>query len=334
MTQPLTWVIGAGGLLGSHLTQALQAQRARTMVRKIPWHDPDATRSALREGIRDLIHGADGAAWNIAWCAGVGVVATKTDPLKAETAVFTAFLRDLADDAQPGGAFFLSSSAGGAYAGSPNPRPYTEHSTPRPLAPYGVEKLVMEAELRAFASATGTATLIGRIANLYGPGQDLAKGQGMVSQLCLSHVTRQPAIVYVSLDTLRDYIFAADCAGMVTAGLRGVRKYVANQASPVVTKIFASGHAHTIGALIAESARVFHRRPPVVVKAPSAPGQARDLRLRSVEWLDLDRHVRTPMAVGMAATGRHVARESWAHRGPRAPLRWSPTATDYPPSRN
>ena len=64
----------------------------------------------------------------------------------------------------------------------------------------------MEADLRRFAAATGTAVLVGRIANLYGPGQNLAKPQGLVSQLCLANLTGQPLSIYVSLDTLRDYL--------------------------------------------------------------------------------------------------------------------------------
>ena len=283
------------------------------MVRRIPWHDSEKARSALREGARDLFRDAEGGPWNIAWCAGAGVVATSTDPLSAETSVFTTFLSDLTNDAPTGGALFLASSAGGVYAGSPDSPPYTEHSVARALAPYGVEKLAMEAELRRFASATGMPTLIGRIANLYGPGQNLFKGQGLISQLCLAQVTRQPAVVYVSLDTLRDYLYVADCADMVAVALGGLREQVAEHASPVVTKILASGRGRTIGALISESARVFHRRPPVVVKAPgSASGQVRDLRLRSVEWPELDRYVRTPLPVGIAATGEHIARQSRA----------------------
>ena len=57
--------------------------------------------------------------------------------------------------------------------------------------------------------------MIGRIANLYGPGQNLDKPQGLVSQLCAAHLERRPVSIWVSLDTLRDYLYAPDCAQMV-----------------------------------------------------------------------------------------------------------------------
>ena len=57
--------------------------------------------------------------------------------------------------------------------------------------------------------------VIGRIANLYGPGQDPTKAQGLVSQLCRAHLERRPTSIYVSLDTARDYLFVDDAARLV-----------------------------------------------------------------------------------------------------------------------
>ena len=61
------------------------------------------------------------------------------------------------------------------------------------------------------AAADRPPVLIGRIANLYGPGQNLAKAQGLVSQLCAAQLERARSSIWVSLDTLRDYLFAPDC---------------------------------------------------------------------------------------------------------------------------
>ena len=118
------------------------------------------------------------------------------------------------------GAFFFASSAGGVYAGVGAP-PYDESSPVRPLGAYGQAKLDAEALVTAWSHRTGTPSLIGRIANLYGPGQNLAKAQGLISQICRSHLTGQPVSIYVSLDTLRDYFFAPDCAGLIVEGWRG-----------------------------------------------------------------------------------------------------------------
>jgi len=48
--------------------------------------------------------------------------------------------------------------------------------------------------------------MVGRMSNLYGPGQNLKKVQGLISQMCLRVLTRQPLVLYVPLDTIRDYL--------------------------------------------------------------------------------------------------------------------------------
>jgi UDP-glucose 4-epimerase len=307
----ITWVVGAGGLLGGHLVARVEATGGTAMTRSVPWQDAEASREALRSGLVALLSAAGDGSWNIAWCAGAGVVSTPLEVLEQEPALFRGFLEDLADMVGTGtdGAFFMASSAGGVYAGSDGP-PFTEDTEPCPVAPYGHVKLAMERDLEAFASRTGVPTFIARIANLYGPGQNMDKPQGLVSHLCRAHLTRQPLPVFVSLDTRRDYLFVTDCADMVADGLDGLRARVAASATgPVVTKILASGRGTTIGGLIGESTRLFRRRPPLVLAASrGSAGQVMDLRFRSVVWPELDRHVRTPLPVGLSATAEDIAR--------------------------
>jgi UDP-glucose 4-epimerase len=309
MTEPPTWVIGAGGLLGSHVADSLRRRGGPVLTAAVPWHDPEGARSALRDGIEALRACADGGAWNVAWCAGAGIVATPESELAAEVDLVERFLADLASSplAETDGAVFLASSAGGVYAGSPVHAPFTERSPVGPLVPYGRAKLAMERAVQAFSDQTGAAALVARIANLYGPGQDLTKPQGLVSQLCLAQVTGKPLTVYVPLDTMRDYVFADDCGDLIAAGLAGLRQRVGSSDSRAVTKIVASGQATTIGALIAESGRLYKRRPRVVVKAPiEGTGQVVDLRLRSVVWPELDAYLRCSLTVGMAKTAADV----------------------------
>jgi UDP-glucose 4-epimerase len=298
----VTWVVGAGGLLGRHVARELRAAGRVVVTQEVPWHDADGARAALRAGATALAGLAAGGPWSVAWCAGAGVVATPQEDLDEEVEVFRAFLGELA--ALPGqGALFLASSAGGVYAGSPDLPPYTEASQTRPLAPYGVAKLAMEEHATEFAREHGVALLVGRISNLYGPGQNLSKPQGLVSLLCQAELSRQPVGVYVSLDTLRDYLFVEDAAAMVVAGLDRLAP------GERVLKILASGRATSIAALVGEATKVFRRRPPLVFRgSASSSVQVRDLRLASVVWPDLDVLARTPLPVGLAATGQSVAR--------------------------
>lgn len=303
-----TWVVGAGGLLGRHVVTKLATRDREVVTAKVHWADPAEAFDALERGYADLLDRAGGGPWNIAWCAGAGVVSSSAEALEQDAAVFTDFVRHLAEDPEAcsSGAFFLASSAGGVYAGSPSAPPYTEDSEPHPLAPYGWTKLTKEAELAAVARETGMAAFIGRIANLYGPGQNIDKPQGLVSHLCRAHFTGQPLSIYVPLDTLRDYLMVGDCADMVAAGLDGVRDVVAG-GDPVIIKILASGRGTSVGALIAETTRVLRKRPRIeLVSNANSALQARDLRLKSVRWPELDRYARTTLPAGIAATAEDI----------------------------
>jgi UDP-glucose 4-epimerase len=282
---------------------ALSASGHRVLRSHIPWTDRKAVRSALAEGIDALRRSTAGQPWSVAWCAGAGVVSTPPEDLEAEIETFAGFVNDLAR-LGAGGTVFLASSAGGVYAGSPDASPYTEHSTTRSLSSYGEAKLAMERIAVDFATATGTKLLVGRLSNLYGPGQNLAKPQGLVSMLCQAQISRQPVGVYVSLDTLRDYLFVEDAARVVAAGL----DRLAAQDQLVITKIMSSGRGVSVAMLVGEATRVFRRRPPIVFRGSAASrAQVRDLRFRSVVWPQLDRLVNTALPVGLAATGRSLA---------------------------
>jgi UDP-glucose 4-epimerase len=122
--------------------------------------------------------------------------------------------------------------------------------------------------------------------------------------------------VFVSLDTLRDYLYVEDAAAMVVAGLARL----VEQPDPVVMKIFASGRGTSIAALVGEATHVFRRRPPLVFGAsPVSALQVRDLRLSSVVWPEVDALARTPLAVGLAATGNSIVRGLSRRRLPSGP---------------
>ena len=148
--------------------------------------------------------------------------------------------------------------------------------------------------------------LIGRISNLYGPGQDLAKPQGLVSHIVRSQLIRTPISIYVSLDTMRDYVFAQDCGELVRDVLRRLRSEELPEGT-VVTKILASHQQVTVGQILSEVRRIFKRSPQVVLgSSPQAALQAHDLRLRSRVWTELDRRPLTPLGAGILATTAHL----------------------------
>lgn len=284
------WVPGGSGLLGAAVSARLRAGGAEVARPQVPWTDTADAIEALLE------HAAAVDPTEVYWCAGAGVVGTSPEALDQEIEVLEGFLARWRPSRVE--VAFHASSAGGVYAGSDSP-PFTELTTPRPLAAYGHAKLRAEELWAVWSRDTGVPVLLGRLSNLYGPGQDISKPQGLVSQLCRAQLTRQPLGIYVSLDTLRDYLYVDDAASMVLASTRALR----GAGAGALPKVLASERAATIGALLGDLHRVSRRRPPVVLaSSPRSAGQVRDLRLRSVTAPSTRGHARTPLAAGLGAT--------------------------------
>lgn len=290
------WVIGRG-LLGGAISARFSDDVFRWPIR---WADPDTSSTDLTDGLAAFLTD-DPNDWEIYWSAGAGVTGTPQAVLRDEVAVFDRFLgsvKALGDPRLAVGRLFLASSVGGVYAGNPTP-PFTETSAVSPLSPYGSAKAEMESAARRLSEQHGLRTFIARVSNLYGPGQDLSKGQGLISVIAKTYLTRSPASIFVSMDTIRDYIFVEDCAKVVIASMSRLADGTPGSS---VTKIVGSSVGTTIGALTGEFNRVLRRRPLIVLGSGNASGQARDLRVRSAVWTDLDSLVSTTLPAGINAT--------------------------------
>lgn len=273
-----TWVIGQGGLLGSAIIrQVYQRSTANELFtsQQIPWMSPNAAECLVAE-YRRFREEAGAGPWRILWAAGAATVSTPREAAMAESRSLETLLSAIRANPPRGrGVFFLTSSAGGVFAGSVKP-PFTETSVPAPLGPYGEVKLAQEACATAELSAT-CPVVIGRFSNLYGPGQNLGKLQGLISRLALAAISQQPISIFVPLDTIRDYIYVDDAA---PAALDLTRSAQQEATTPVRIAIIASGQPATVGQLIRTMGQVARRRIPVAHGShPSAGAQALDLRM-------------------------------------------------------
>lgn len=316
---PLTWVIGAGGLLGGHCVAGAVQRGGSWRGPVVPWEDPVASTRILDAAADEFIEAAGDRAWQVVWAAGVGVTSATEESLAREVDQFVRALERLGDRARAGGvaargAVFYASSAGGVYAGVQRP-PYDEDSPVHPLAPYGRAKLKAEAALAGWTAAYGVASLSGRIANLYGPGQNLAKAQGLISQLCWHHLIGRPLSVYVSLDTIRDYLYAPDAGLLVLDALDALRAEAellraSGGTAESRLKVLCSGRPVTVASLIAELRWITRRRPHLILAAsPAGAFQARNLTLRSRVYPEVDRRPLTPLTAGVGATLAHLTRQ-------------------------
>lgn len=301
MTPTKNWVIGSGGLLGSSVTYELRRRGHDVRTCTIPWSDTQAAMRTLRRECQEFAASLGDAEWNVIWAAGAGVNGTSADQFRCENALIADLLDQIGflDAAHVvRGSFFLASSAGGVYAGAIG-APHDEATQPVPLGDYGRAKLDSEEIAQDFGLRTGITVVVGRFANLYGPGQNLAKPQGLISHLCRGYLMASPVSIYVPMDTLRDYLFVTDAAEMVADTLLAIGR----RPVPPTTKIYASGHAVTIGSILGACRTVFRRRPNVVLAAsPLAAVQGRDLRLRSIVWPEIDRRTHRTLPAGIAST--------------------------------
>lgn len=307
----LAWVLGGGGFLGSRVARALPLDLAGRVPfvsdpPRLHWSDPALIAAELEANVRRFADEAvrSEAPWMIAWCAGRGVVSTPASALDAETNALDALLdrvgRHLADRAPHlPGAFLLSSSAGGAW-GDASGEMLTESTPCRPLSDYGRSKLRQEETLRAWAASRPQVRfLIARISNLYGPGQDLDKPQGLISHLSRALIFQKPVHIYVPLDTLRDYFYVEDCARHLAAC---AARLLTEAPGTGLMKIFAAGHSHSISSVLGILLRLARRRPKVITAAhPSSRRQPRTLLFRSTVWPDLPPPTHMDLAVGIHA---------------------------------
>jgi UDP-glucose 4-epimerase len=272
-----TWIIGAGGLLGSALHRASPDSFTGPVI---PWVDDAATRTSLNASLQQFITQTDNEPWRIIWAAGRATTSSTPEQAQRELQVYSDFLSDLAQQPPPGaGTCTLISSAGGIYAGSANP-PFASSTAPNPLGAYGNLKLAQEIATQHLHS-TGIQSFILRIANLYGPGQDLTKLQGIVSRLCLSAISRTETNIFVPLDTLRDYIYVDDAAARV---LHWSKPQLESKQPVPQVYVVASGQSMGLGQVISVVQDVLHTRIPVSFGVnTAASAQAQDIRLEPDE---------------------------------------------------
>lgn len=268
-----SWIVGRGGLLGSAVSRSIGPTFTGQAV---PWVKQDAAVAALESDLERFISEAHDDEWSIIWAAGSGVIGSTAEKLAAETRILSHFVNMLRESRPTGrGAFFLASSAGGIYAGSTHP-PFSESATPRPLSPYGETKLAQEVMVRT--TLEGRVPLaIGRFSNLVGPGQNLAKQQGLVSQLCRSSVMRRSLNIFVPMETLRDYLYADDAAAMVRTVLE---KSIRNQPPTPLLRNICSQRPVSVCTVVRTVQQVAHRSVRIALGASSSSRyHVRDLRL-------------------------------------------------------
>ena len=260
------------------------------------WQDQRSAVASLQQDCKKFFQMINGADWSIAWCAGRSIVGSSNSEIDRESELIET-LFDAIKACKPVGVtgkVFFASSAGGVYAGASNEM-IDEDSQPKPIATYGFGKLAHEEIFKKNSRQQQINCLIGRITNLYGPGQDMTKSQGLISQLCRSNLTKRPLNIFVPLQTARNYLYVDDASAMIAEFMQ--------HDDTLCIKIFASPQSITIAALIRTSYEVFKRRPLISLGVNERTSmQPMSLHFKSKVKTEIDSRRFRPISSGLNQT--------------------------------
>lgn len=110
--------------------------------------------------------------------------------------------------------------------------PVSEDARPRPLSPYGIEKLVGEQYCQLFSRVYGLSTVSIRPFNIYGPRQTSVDG-ALIPTLITKSKRGEPLTIVGSGEQLRDFVYVADVVRALAA--------VGEAAQPLVGEVFNAG---------------------------------------------------------------------------------------------
>lgn len=111
-----------------------------------------------------------------------------------------------------GGGRVVFSSSGGTVYGKLRQTPVPEDHPVAPITAYGAGKATAEVYLGLYRHMHGLDCRIARIANPYGAGQDLSRGQGAVTTFLHHALMHRPITIWGTGEVVRDYIHISDVA--------------------------------------------------------------------------------------------------------------------------
>jgi UDP-glucose 4-epimerase len=300
-------VLGARGFIGRTLTAALEASGVPTLPR-------GSGSPAVRDGELDP---------EVAAAATVVVVTGRSSPAQAEQEPETAAaelaegrqLFDLLSRPRPDGGrqrVLLASSGGAVYDTAQTP-PFDEHAPTARSSAYARLKLDLEEAFLGGAGETSERCVL-RLSNVYGPGQRLGTGQGVVGYWFRALLDDEPIRLFGDPETIRDYVYVDDVAAAFLAA------HESAQPLPSILNV-GSGEPTSLRALAHVLLRAAQRTEHEVQMTEDRPFDRRhtwlDVRMaeRTLGWRPT-----TTLQDGLTATWEQAvrSRRETARSGPPA----------------
>ena len=212
-------ILGGGGFLGSHLTEALVKKGYHVRVFDNFQGGMDNL-SAVRKRIevikgdflseKDLASACTGVDYVFHYISTTVPATAKLDPIHdiATNVEGTVKLLQTAVNNSVKKIFFPSS--GGTVYGEPRHLPVRETEPVKPIDPYGISKLAIERYLHYFYAAYGLDFMIFRYSNPYGERQNPFGKQGVVPIFLNKIKNGEQPVIYGDGTMVRDYIYIQD----------------------------------------------------------------------------------------------------------------------------
>ncbi|SDJ34491.1 UDP-glucose 4-epimerase [Frankineae bacterium MT45] len=222
-------VLGASGFIGGALAQAIEErqQECSRFTRSLPFIVDGELAPALQTA--DVVF----------WLVSSIRPATSTKPGTASQDQHALEqLLDLLDRRRSPAPRVLVVSSGGTVYNTDAPPPYTESSPTRGANEYGQAMLAVEELVRERCADH----IVLRASNVYGPGQRIRRGQGVVAHWLDAVLRQEPIRVMGDPSIRRDYVYIDDVVDALLAAA------VADQAPRIVN--VGSGHGTSLGELL------------------------------------------------------------------------------------
>ncbi|MBI4163268.1 MAG: NAD-dependent epimerase/dehydratase family protein [Candidatus Aenigmarchaeota archaeon] len=211
-------VTGGLGFIGSHLVDRLLAENWEVFVvdtssntKNLNQHKANKKLTIHKKDINDDLSKFfdDGVDFVFHLAAIPLVQYSIREPLKTHQVNATGTLNLLELSRKYNVKKFVLSSSCAVYGDAPTPQ--KETMEPKPLSPYGMQKLVSEQYCKLFSQIYGLDTISLRYFNVYGPRQDASKEYACVIPkfITLVNQNKSPTIFGDGTHT-RDYVFVKD----------------------------------------------------------------------------------------------------------------------------
>jgi UDP-glucose 4-epimerase len=299
---PSVAVLGARGFIGRTIVATLRARGVATVGR-------GSDLPAVRNGELDP---------EVARAGTVVVVTGRSSPAQAEREPETAATelaesRELFDllsrssrEARDIRRVLLASSGGAVYD-TQRPAPFAEDSPTARSSAYARLKLDLEDAFLTGATPASERTVL-RLSNVYGPGQRLGTGQGVVGYWIRALLVGEPIQVFGDPETIRDYVYVTDVAEAFAAA------HLATAPLPAIVNI-GSGEPTSLRELVHQVLRAAGRPDHPVQMTLDRPFDRRHT------WLDVRTAGRvlgwrptTGLQDGLTATWRQATADAPAAR--------------------